>query len=721
MTGTDLSKTSYFSSVFVRSTLIVFLCMLFVASMLTLTGAIGPEQISSAQSNAASTTAVVSAVLLIAVGWLFRRMTTTPLQRLSSAVQAALEGDFTPEIKEKRRKDEIGMLARAVSRLRDSLTVSVEQTRRANVNSIALDTSSTAVILTGADRRITYANKAAEQLLRKHEAAIRAIHRAFSVETLIGYSADQILATTLPRSATGTTRQGQQMDSGYLAVNISPLCDENGQMIGQILEWHDMTIDRRNAAVIEAINNNQLRIDLTTDARIDVINTAFADLLGNTPEALHGVSMSGKILHNGIPICQLMIERQPITGRFVLLLDGQEHQLEGAANPILNDEGKLTHFCLLASDVTMQQATLAKLDIEQKAMEEAQLRVVEALRAALEKLSDGNLASPIEQEFPQSYETLRLDYNTATTNLLLAIKQVLDNAHSIRNEAGQLAAAADDMSRRTEQQAATLEQTAAALNQLTAAVQSAADGAARANKMVSDAKSHAETSGNIVREAVTAMGEIEESSNKISKITSVIDEIAFQTNLLALNAGVEAARAGEAGRGFAVVASEVRALAQRSSDAAREIAGLISSSSNQVRRGVDLVGQAGDALGSIQISVTDIFSVVSDIAVSTREQSTGLNEINSAVHQLDQVTQQNAAMFEQSTAASQSLSREANSLISTMDRFSLGDASPEETTIASFRSYRDAGPTHATSAPAARQSGSLALKPDVTEDEWEDF
>ena len=482
-----------------------------------------------------------------------------------------------------------------------------------------------------------------------------------------------------------------------------------------------MTIDRRNAAVIEAINNNQLRIDLTTDARIDVINTAFADLLGNTPEALHGVSMSGKILHNGIPICQLMIERQPITGRFVLLLDGQEHQLEGAANPILNDEGKLTHFCLLASDVTMQQATLAKLDIEQKAMEEAQLRVVEALRAALEKLSDGNLASPIEQEFPQSYETLRLDYNTATTNLLLAIKQVLDNAHSIRNEAGQLAAAADDMSRRTEQQAATLEQTAAALNQLTAAVQSAADGAARANKMVSDAKSHAETSGNIVREAVTAMGEIEESSNKISKITSVIDEIAFQTNLLALNAGVEAARAGEAGRGFAVVASEVRALAQRSSDAAREIAGLISSSSNQVRRGVDLVGQAGDALGSIQISVTDIFSVVSDIAVSTREQSTGLNEINSAVHQLDQVTQQNAAMFEQSTAASQSLSREANSLISTMDRFSLGDASPEETTIASFRSYRDAGPTHATSAPAARQSGSLALKPDVTEDEWEDF
>ncbi|KIC35150.1 methyl-accepting chemotaxis protein, partial [Leisingera sp. ANG-M7] len=242
------------------------------------------------------------------------------------------------------------------------------------------------------------------------------------------------------------------------------------------------------------------------------------------------------------------------------------------------------------------------------------------------------------------------------------VEQVIAAAASIRNGASEISQASDDLSHRTESQAATLEQTAAALDELTASVKSAAEGARSVEATMEDAKQEARNSGEVVQSAVSAMTEIEESSNKISQIISVIDDIAFQTNLLALNAGVEAARAGEAGRGFAVVASEVRALAQRSSDAAMEIKTLISDSSGQVARGVDLVGKAGDALQSIVSQVTHISQLVSGIAEGAAEQSTGLNEINTGVTQLDQVTQQNAAMVEEATAAGHMLKTDAGKL-----------------------------------------------------------
>jgi methyl-accepting chemotaxis protein len=280
------------------------------------------------------------------------------------------------------------------------------------------------------------------------------------------------------------------------------------------------------------------------------------------------------------------------------------------------------------------------------------------------------------------------------------MRGVIENADLIQGEASEISSAADDLSARTERQAATLEQTASALDELTSSVKSAAEGAAHANSLVDTARENAEASGDVVREAVDAMGEIEASSQQISKITGVIDEIAFQTNLLALNAGVEAARAGEAGRGFAVVASEVRALAQRSSDAAKEIAGLISSSSTHVKRGVGLVGQAGDALGGIEKSVADIHNFVAEIAVSARQQSSGLAEINIAVTKLDQVTQQNAAMFEQTTAASHSLTQEAETLSATVAQFHIDRAEIEsgQGTVTAFQSSRKRGPTEMTTA-----------------------
>ncbi len=335
--------------------------------------------------------------------------------------------------------------------------------------------------------------------------------------------------------------------------------------------------------------------------------------------------------------------------------------------PDRNDH--LLKIVLIANDVTEAHLALKSERGRADAMLEDQKQVVEALRIGLKALSIGDLSTNIETVFPTEYEQLRQDFNAAVQNLSEAIQVVIDNAASIDCEARDISAAAEDLSRRTERQASTLEQTAAALDELTASVSSATAGVMDANRVVKLAREGAESSGRIVKEAVTAMGEIEESSRKISRIIGVIDDIAFQTNLLALNAGVEAARAGEAGRGFAVVASEVRALAQRSSDAAREIDGLITASSSQVRSGVDLVGHTGTALEKILVSVNDIASRVAEIATSSHEQASGLSEINVAVNQLDQVTQHNAAMFEETSAASHALTRGAQALAAAAAQF----------------------------------------------------
>lgn len=325
---------------------------------------------------------------------------------------------------------------------------------------------------------------------------------------------------------------------------------------------------------------------------------------------------------------------------------------------------------LVAMQQELKQAQVA--EDQRKQMQADQTVVVEQISKGLVHLAQGDLTYEITQPFGEEHEKLRLDFNTAVHTLRDVVLQVVDTSSSIRAGAGEISQASDDLSSRTEAQAATLEQTAAALDELTASVKSAAEGARSVEDIVNQAKGEAESSDVVVRNAVDAMTKIEKSSSHISQIISVIDDISFQTNLLALNAGVEAARAGEAGRGFAVVASEVRALAQRSSQAALEIKTLISESTQHVGEGVDLVGKAGTALRSIVERVTHISSLVSEIAEGAAEQSVGLGEINTGMTQLDQVTQQNAAMVEQSTAASHLLSADSGKLTEIVAHFQTG-------------------------------------------------
>jgi methyl-accepting chemotaxis protein len=355
-----------------------------------------------------------------------------------------------------------------------------------------------------------------------------------------------------------------------------------------------------------------------------------------------------------------------------------------------------------------------------KARESADVKfAVDNLAQALSQLSDGNVSYRIDQPFTAALDGVRGDFNASASKLQAALEQVAENARSIEAGSAEIKAAADDLAKRTEQQAASVEETAAALEEITTTVKDAARRAQDAGALVARTRQGAEHSGEVVQKAVKAMEQIEKSSGEIGNIIGVIDDIAFQTNLLALNAGVEAARAGEAGKGFAVVAQEVRELAQRSANAAKEIKALINASNEQVQNGVHLVGETGKALETIVGEVQEINRNVNAIVESAQEQSSGLQQINTAVNTMDQDTQKNAAMVEEQTAASHGLARDAASLNALLAQFKL-----------SVQTYKaNVRVAQASEAPAASPARALGRKlatafsgnAAVKAESWEEF
>ncbi len=363
----------------------------------------------------------------------------------------------------------------------------------------------------------------------------------------------------------------------------------------------------------------------------------------------------------------------------------------------------------------------------QKAKEAADTQfAVDQLAKALDRLSDGDVAYRIESPFVAHLDGLRANFNSSVANLQNALRAVGENARGIDAGANEIRTAADSLSKRTEQQAASVEETAAALEEITTTVKDASRRAEEVGKLVAKAREGAENSGRVVGDAVTAMHAIETSSAEITSIISVIDEIAFQTNLLALNAGVEAARAGEAGKGFAVVAQEVRELAQRSAKAAKEIKALINMSGEHVRSGVNLVGETGKALEVIVAEVQEINRHVGAIVESSREQAVGLQEINTAVNTMDQGTQQNAAMVEESTAASHSLAREAAALNQLLSRFNIGHggaaaSAPARPAAETARPVASPARALGRKIASAFGGGSSAAAVKQAEQSWEEF
>ncbi|MCB6180184.1 HAMP domain-containing methyl-accepting chemotaxis protein [Rhodobacter sp. Har01] len=369
-------------------------------------------------------------------------------------------------------------------------------------------------------------------------------------------------------------------------------------------------------------------------------------------------------------LVQIFISRpvRQITGAMKAVTEG----LFDAPIPCLglkNELGQLAAGVASYRDHRQHEVSTMAREREEARVHRAAL--VDQLGEGLRRLSAGDLTGRIDDDLGEGFNGLRDDYNATIDGLGDLMGSVLEASATIRARAEEIAGSSDELARRTENQAATLEQTAAALDELTASVRSAAEGASEVESVAREARGRAEDSGKVVQDAIGAMSEIKSSSEGISKIIGVIDDIAFQTNLLALNAGVEAARAGDAGRGFAVVASEVRALAQRSSEAAKEIKGLIGTSSDQVASGVALVNRTGDALTDIVVRVNNIAGLISEITTGAKEQSAGLGEINVGVTELDKVTQQNTAMVENATAASATLRHEAETLQGLVAQFRL--------------------------------------------------
>jgi len=300
-----------------------------------------------------------------------------------------------------------------------------------------------------------------------------------------------------------------------------------------------------------------------------------------------------------------------------------------------------------------------------------QEEVVNTLTKGLDQLAEGNLAFRLQTPLAEQYEPLRATFNATLAHLSSIIEGVVATARSVSTGASEIRAASDDLAVRNEQQAASIEETSAAMNSVTQSIAATADNAGEVRRSIDDAHREANEGGQVVERAIDAMAQIEKSSQEIAQIIGVIDGIAFQTNLLALNAGVEAARAGDAGKGFAVVANEVRALAQRSADAAHDIKELIGTSSKQVEGGVALVGEAGTLLQTIVARVGEISKLVQGIAEGARAQATTVQQVNSAVGDMDRMTQQNAAMVEESTAAARSLANEAGELNKLVAQFSV--------------------------------------------------
>ncbi|MBB4234608.1 HAMP domain-containing methyl-accepting chemotaxis protein [Rhizobium esperanzae] len=547
--------------------------------------------------------------------------------------------------------------------------------------------------------------KTREDAIKVAEDAIRKSADAYL--PLASSDRERDLIKTIKESVEGYISSSSQL----LVLSRANKTEEAGQYLGGEMRSYSDKLKEATAALVELnVSGSKKAADLSAET-FDSIEFYLLATIG----------VAGLLVLGAVAFVLTAIAN-PITGitasmrRLAEGDTGSEIPFADRADEIGSMAGAVEIFrqaaitnkqMALEAEENRGRAEADRLDAQRQAEAAASERLriaTSGLAAGLKRLAAGDLAFQLNEAFAPDFEALRHDFNQSVTQLGATLRAISESIGTIDEGTREISSGASDLSKRTEQQAASLEETAAALEEITANVSNSSKRTEETRAVATEANRSAGVSAEVVSHAEEAMERIETSSQQISNIISVIDEIAFQTNLLALNAGVEAARAGEAGKGFAVVAQEVRELAQRSASAAKEIKGLIQNSSKEVESGVKLVRDTGQALKTIGGFITQINHHMDSIATSAKEQSIGLSEVNVAVNRMDQTTQQNATMVQQSTAASDSLAQQAQTLRELIAQFRLDDAASQSSALRSTaRTMAQPAPRPAMHAVAARR------------------
>ncbi|HEB59573.1 MAG TPA: PAS domain-containing protein [Gammaproteobacteria bacterium] len=606
----------------------------------------------------------------------------------------------------------------------------------------AIDSAQTAMMMIDRDLIITYANESTIQLLREHEADLRALYP--------GFKADDVIGTCIDIFHKNPAHQRQLLDNpanlpyetdiqvGPLMfhIRVGAMRDLDGNYIGCTLEWADVTevrIKEREVARLQsAVDGAQANLMLCDeDLNITYVNPAVIKMLARRQDVLRQ-HFPGFDVNNLVGTNIDVFHKNPAHQRALLSdvsrlpataeIQVADLHFQVNATAVLDQDGNYMGNMVQWVDITEQKNAESQIerliesavrgDLDQRidaetfdgfmkqlsaginSLLDAIVEPVRESKRVLSSLAEGDLTQNMNGEFQGEFAEMRDAINTSMGNLLNIVNEIRNASTSITAGASEISKGNQDLSQRTEEQASSLEETASSMEEMTSTVKQNADNARQANQLASAASAQAEKGGEVVQNAVTAMAEINDSSKKIADIISVIDEIAFQTNLLALNAAVEAARAGEQGRGFAVVAGEVRNLAQRSAGAAKEIKTLIKDSVDKVEEGSKLVYDSGQTLDEIVQAVKKVSDIIAEIAAASQEQSSGIEQVNKAVMQMDEMTQQNAALVEEAASASESMEEQAKGLLRLMDYFNIGEQLDQPTSMVA--------PAQAPTQPAAR-------------------
>ena len=686
-------------------------------------------------------------IVSLVIGFVIIRSVNSSASKLIKSFGSISKGDYDIDFNT-HRKDEMGILERELAELTEELKRAAIIAVEASKVKQALDSSSMCFMMSNADREIVYMNEAVKKLMEESEAEIRKELPQFNASTLIGTRIDSFHHNPKHQHAvldqlTGTHEARLDLGGKSFKLNINPIRDESGNDLGNSVEWLDMTEifeeERRVARVLEALDSSSTNI-MIADANRDVIymNRSQTTMMKEAESDLRKVLPhfdASDIIGNSMdrfhadPSHQKGVLDRLVEAHIAEITVGARH-FRLTANPIFSKDkeriGTVVEWMDRTKEIKAEQeiaqmvnASLAgdftrRIDEEGKegfllTMSQGLNQLVKTTETGLNEvsnvllaISEGDLTKRITNDYQGTFNDLKNYSNTTSSNLADVISKIREASDTINNASSEIAQGNSDLSTRTEQQASSLEETASSMEEITSTVRLNAENANQANGLASQAAQVAGSGGDLIQEVVMTMASINESSQKISDIIGVIDGIAFQTNILALNAAVEAARAGEQGRGFAVVASEVRTLAQRSANAAKDIKDLISDSVSKVENGNNLVNQSGDTMKEIVVSIQRVNDIMSEIAAASAEQASGIDEVSKAVTQMDEMTQQNAALVEEAAAAAESMRTQAGELTDRVGTFRLN----EEDVASNKAIGHQSGSARASSAQAPAQASS---------------